>query len=124
MIPYLQCMYKSQKIIDLMKTIKTCILTVYPQSSNLTFFQSYTLPFLHSSNLTLFQSYTLPNYSVLILLSSNVQFYTLLILHSSNLTLFQSTLFLSNSLPIIHSSNLTLFQSYIPPILHSYILTL
>ena len=85
---------------------------------------SHNLLILHSSNLTLFQSYTLPNYSVLILLSSNVQFYTLLILHSSNLTLFQSTLFLSNSLPIIHSSNLTLFQSYIPPILHSYILTL
>ena len=48
---------KIQKIIDLMKTIKTCILTVYPQSSNLTFFQSRTLPIstLQNSH-TLFQS--------------------------------------------------------------------
>ena len=40
-------------------------------SSNLTLFQSYTLPILHSFNLTLLHCYTLP------------------ILHSSNITLFE-----------------------------------
>ena len=76
-------------------------------SSNLSLFQSFTLPILHSSNHTLFQSYTLHSY-------------TIPIKYFFSVTLFQScTLFQSYALSIILSFNVTLFQF---SILHSSIL--
>ena len=97
--------YKSKKIIDPIKTIKS-------HSSNLPISQSYTFQILHYSNPTFsYLTYTPP-----ILHSSNHT--ALPILISSNPTHFQSyssyhTFFQSYTLPILHPFSLTLFQSYI-----------